>query len=63
MTNFEKWFIKRVLKREVVQSHTHAQNIKNLYCMIREAVENEFAEDNIPTTNAFLKEQFEATQK
>jgi len=63
MNSFEKWFIKRVIANEVVQSPVHAKNVVNLYNMIREACENEFTEDNIPTMNAFLKEQFDKTQK
>ena len=63
MTKFEKWFIKRVIRKEVKQSDIHALNIRNLYSMIREACENEFTEDNDPTLNSFLKEQFERTQK
>ena len=63
MTRFETWFIKKVLQREVVQSHRHAGNIRNFYKMIGDACENEFIEDNTSTLNAFLKEQFDATQK
>ena len=63
MNKFEKWFINRILKREVKQSSVHAKNISNLYGMIREVCESEFTEDNDPTLNSFLKEQFERTQK
>ena len=63
MTKFEKWFIKRVIRKEVKQSAVHALNIRSLYSMIREACNSEFTEDNDPTLNSFLKEQFERTQK
>lgn len=63
MNRFETWFIKRVLRREVIQSPSHSQNIRNIYGMVREACESEFTEDNDVTLNAFLEEQFKATEK
>lgn len=59
MTRFEQWYIKRILKREVRQGFDHQRNITNLYTLIREAAENEFYEDNIPTLNSALREWFE----
>jgi hypothetical protein len=61
MTKFETWLLKRLLKREVRQGN-HIARIQNLYSLIRDAVCNEFTEDNIPTTDAFLRELFEKTQ-
>lgn len=63
MTKFERWYLKRIIAREVVQGPLHAKNIQNLYSMIREACEKEFYEDNIPTMDFFLLELFDATQK
>lgn len=63
MNKFEKWFINRILKREVKQSSVHAKNISNLYGMIRGACENEFTEDNIVTLNSFLEERFKVSLK
>lgn len=62
MTRFETWLLKRLLKREVRQSSYHTKNIQNLYTLIRKAVTDEFTEDNIPTTDNFLREIFERTQ-
>lgn len=58
MTVFERWFMKRIIKREVRQGYDHALRITLLYTMIREASENEFTEDNVPTLNHFLTERF-----
>jgi hypothetical protein len=58
MTVFERWFMKRIIKREVRQGYDHALRITLLYAMIREASENEFTEDNVPTLNHFLTERF-----
>lgn len=56
MNRLEKWFLKRLLKREVKQGYT--QNITELYRLVHEACEAEFTEDNAPTINAFLYECF-----
>lgn len=62
MNMFEKWFVRRVIAKEVIQGPDHPRNIKNLYAMVREACVKEFNEDNSPTMDAFLRERFEATQ-
>lgn len=58
MTPIEQWYIRRIIKREVRQDYDHPQKITNLYRMIREAAENEFTEDNIPTLNSALTDWF-----
>lgn len=58
MTKFEQWFLRRVIRKEVRQGYDHALRITQLYAMIREAAEQEFTEDNIPTLNDFLTERF-----
>ena len=63
MTKFERWYLKRIIAREVIQGPDHAENIKNLYSMIRNACDKEFYEDNDPTLDFFLLELFDATQK
>ena len=63
MNIFERWFIKRVIRRLVVQGPTHTRNITELYSMIRDACDKEFTEDNAATMDAFLKELFCSTQK
>ena len=59
MNKFEEWMMKRIIKREVHQDYDHDKKITNLYTMIREACENEFTEDNVPTLNYSLTEWFE----
>ena len=58
MNKFEEWMMKRIIKREVRQDYDHDKKITNLYTMIREACENEFTEDNVPTLNHSLTEWF-----
>lgn len=58
MTKFEQWFLRRVIRKEVRQDYDHPQRITQLYTMIREASEQEFTEDNVPTLNDFLNERF-----
>ena len=59
MTKFENWMLKRIARRLVVQSPSHASNIAKYYEIMTEAAEKEFREDNVPTVNSFLQEQFE----
>ena len=59
MTRFEKWFIKRIFEREVQQGYDHDKKIMNLYRMVHRAALKEFREDNKPTLDDFLREQFE----
>lgn len=62
MNRFERWFIQGVFRREVCQGYDHDFRIANLYRMVREACEKEFAEDTAPTIDASLREWFETTQ-
>lgn len=64
MTRFEKWLIKRIIKRsierDVIQGYDHVkENIRNLYGMIQKACRQEFIKDSKPTLDCFLREQFE----
>jgi hypothetical protein len=59
MTKFERWFINRVIRREVRQGFDHAERITALYKMIRVACEREFYEDNTVTINSAMQEWFE----
>lgn len=52
-----KWFLRRAIAGELRRAGP-----ASLYRMVRESAVAEFAEDNAPTLNAFLSEQFEATQ-
>ena len=59
MNRFERWFLRRIIKREVRQSYDHNIRITDLYKEIRIACENEFTEDNVATMNHALREWFE----
>ena len=62
MNKFDKWFLRRVFKKEVQQGFDHIYRHKALYKMIRDAHRAEFTEDNDPTADDFLRECFESTQ-
>ncbi len=58
MNNLEQWLLRGILARQVRAGRDHDQRIQQLYIMIREAAEQEFTEDNIPTLNDSLVEWF-----
>ena len=62
MNAFERWFILRVLRKEVRQGPYHTVRIRDFYRMVRNAATLEFTEDNAPTMDAFLRKVFEETQ-
>jgi len=62
MTKFERWFIKRVLRKEFIQGPRHHLNAAGMYALIREVWQDQFTEDNQPTTDVMLREAFEASQ-
>lgn len=62
MNRLEKWFFKRILRKEVRQSYDHGRRISELYGLVRQACEQEFFEDNAPTMDANLRIWFEASQ-
>jgi len=55
MSKCELWFMRRVIKKQVIQGD-HKRRIFNLYAMIVDAARDEFTEDNKPTLDGFLKE-------
>ncbi len=59
MNSFERWFIKRVIAKEVRQGH-HDARVEGLYGLIREAATAEFTEDNAATIDAYLSDRFRA---
>lgn len=61
MNWLERKFLKSILKDAIVQG-PHTKNIIEIYTMIREAVDNEFTEDNHITKDDYLREMFEKTQ-
>jgi hypothetical protein len=58
VTRFEKWFVARIIRREVKQGSMHLTNITGIYQMVREACIEEFYEDNAVTLDATLRECF-----
>jgi len=62
MNRFERWFVQRIIAREVRQGLWHFKNTVGLYEMIREAWSAEFTEDNAATSSECLSECFEASQ-
>ncbi len=59
MNKFERWFLERLFKRMFKQGFYHADNIADVYRMIRVTAETEFYEDNTVTLNSNLRELFE----
>ena len=62
MNRFERWFLLRVMKKQLRQGYDHFDNLQELYRMIRWTWINEFNEDNRFTHDACLREGFELTQ-
>lgn len=62
MNFIERWFVKRIVAKAVVQGYNHKRNIEDLYRVIDEAVEKEFTEDTCATRYAFTRECFERAQ-
>jgi len=63
MTRFERFILKNVFRKAVIQCPDHNVRIAELYKMIHDAARAEFSEDNTVTLNAFLQEQFELSLK
>lgn len=63
MNIIERWIMVRMLKRDVRQGPDHANHIKRVFGLIREACENEFTEDNQATLDANLHGWLEDTLK
>lgn len=56
MTKFERWMLRRIARRIVIQSHEHMNNITEYYRIMADAAGDEFREDNRPTLEDFLQE-------
>ncbi len=59
MTKFEKWLLKRIFRRIVIQSSMHRRNITEVYRLLHKAASKQFNEDNKPTLDGFLYECFD----
>lgn len=62
MNRFERWFLKRLLKKLMRNKPWHDLHVRDVYSMVRRAAVEEFTEDNAPTTDDFLRREFERTQ-
>ena len=62
MTWFERWFLLRIMRKQLRQGYDHFNNLQELYTMIRFTWIQEFTEDNIYTHDTCLREAFERTQ-
>lgn len=55
MNKFERWVLRGIAKRAVIQGN-HKSRIIEYYQIIIQAARNEFTEDNTATLNGFLIE-------
>jgi hypothetical protein len=55
MTKIEKWFLKRIAKKVVIQGN-HKNEIIKFYGFLIKTARNEFTEDNKYSLDSFLKE-------
>jgi hypothetical protein len=53
---FEKWMLKRIAKKAVLQSYDHKKNIETYYQVIVDAAKKEFNEDNEVTICGLLSD-------
>ena len=56
MNWFERWVLKRIANRLVIQSEYHKRNIIEYYKIIIKSSTKRFHEDNKPTLESFLEE-------
>lgn len=63
MNKFERWFLQKILRKQIAQGYCQTENIVELYSMIREATKKEFYEDNDVTISAYLQECFAESNK
>lgn len=56
MTRFERWYMKRVIRKEIVSGRWHFARTEEMMSMIIDAWRREFHEDTPETTKAILHE-------
>jgi len=56
MTWLQRWLLKRIAKRLVIQSHAHQENIIEYFKIIWVEAHLQFTEDNYPTLDSFMEE-------
>jgi hypothetical protein len=63
MNKFEHWWMKRIIRREVIQDYLHKERISYLYEIIYDACRDEFNEDNEVMLKSFLQDCFDDAAK
>lgn len=63
MNWFEKWLLRRIMRKHIRNSYSKYFNVEELYLEINEAVIEQFSDDSIPTHESFMKECFEVSLK
>jgi len=58
ISKFQKWLLKWICKKLVIQGPDHQNNIIEYYGIMFEASEDRFTEDNMPTLQGFLADCF-----
>jgi hypothetical protein len=58
MSRLDAWLFRRIIRNEVTQGPSHAENLKRVYQVIREECRREFCEDSVASLDAFLLERF-----
>lgn len=61
LTPGEEKRFRTLVRDQLRQGPTTDRRIQRLYAIIREEAHSEFYEDNMPTLDEFLKEQFDKT--
>lgn len=62
MTKLQTWILRKIFANLFIQGPNHHINVARVYQLAREVWHEEFTEDNRPTTDAILREAFNATQ-
>jgi len=62
MSKLQTWILRKIFADLFIQGPNHHINVARVYQLAREVWREEFTEDNRPTTDAMLREAFNATQ-
>lgn len=63
MTKLQKYILKKIAEKIVIQGHHHKENMIEYYRILTEAARVEFTEDNKITLDIFLEECFAESLK
>lgn len=63
MNRIERWWLRRLLARELRDDFGYRERVARLYRLIREAAEQQFPLETPPALSSFLACQFETSQK